>query len=204
MRSAILSLLALAIVAVPATAQTVASDADQAPTGRYALETRHSQLLFSIVHQGITDYYARFDKLSGTLNFDAAEPAKSAVTITVDTGSIDTPSSALNATLSGKEVFDSQQYPTSTFTSTAITRTGPNTGQIKGNLTIKNITKPVTLDVTFRGGNLNPMSNSYAIGFSATTTIKRTDFGITGMRWEPLVSDDVKLIIAAMFQQQKE
>jgi polyisoprenoid-binding protein YceI len=56
----------------------------------------------------------------------------------------------------------------------------------------------------FHGGAMNPMSNSYAIGFSASATIKRTDFGLTGMRWEPFVGDDVKLIIEALFQQQKD
>ncbi len=82
--------------------------------------------------------------------------------------------------------------------------TGPNTGKITGDLTIKNVTKSVTLDAVFNGGSLNPMSDSYAIGFSATATIRRTDFGITGMRWEPLVGDEVKLIVEVMFQQSKD
>lgn len=203
MPSKLFATLAFAVLAVAANAQNVSPDVKQAPTGRYGLETRHSQVLFSILHQGTTNYYGRFDRLSGTMNFDAAEPEKSTVAITIDTGSVDTPSPQLNTTLSGPDVFDAAKFPRATFTSTSIVRTGPRTGKVTGDLTIRNVTKPVTLDVTFHGGNMNPMSDSYAIGFSASTTIKRTDFGITGMRWEPLVSDDVKLIIEAMFVQQK-
>ena len=202
MRSIITALFAVSLVAA-ASAQSVSPDPKQAPTGRYALETRHSQLLFAIVHEGLNDYYGRFDKLSGTLNFDSAEPAKSVVSISVDTGSVDVPSAQLVTTLVSGEVFNVQLFPSATFKSTSIVRTGPHAGKMTGDMTIKNVTKPVTLDVTFTGGRLDPMSDSYTVGFEATATIKRTDFGLTGMRWEPFVSDDVKLIIEAVFQQQK-
>jgi polyisoprenoid-binding protein YceI len=193
-----------AMVLLPAGAQSVSSDVKQAPTGHYAVQPAHTLVLFSIFHQGTTNYYGRFDRTTGTLNFDAAEPDKSALTIQIDTSTIDTPSAALNTELTGPSVFDAAKFPAATFTSTSVTRTGPTTGKITGNLTIKNVTKPVTLDVVFHGGAMNPMSNSYAIGFSASATIKRTDFGLTGMRWEPFVGDDVKLIIEALFQQQKD
>ena len=202
MRSIMTALLAVSLVAA-ASAQSVSPDPKQAPTGRYALETRHSQLLFAIVHEGLTEYYGRFDKLSGSLNYDSGEPEKSAVSIAVDTSSVDVPSAQLVTTLLGGDVFNAQQFPSATFKSTSIDRTSPRSGKLTGDLTIKNVTKPVTLDVTFVGGRPDPMGDSYSIGFEATATIKRTDFGITGMRWEPFVSDDVKLIIVAVFQQQK-
>ncbi len=202
MRSVFIALFALACTAVAASAQS--TDPKQAPTGRYKMDPRHSQILFAIAHQGVTDYYGRFDKVSGTLAFDHAEPEKSAVSVTIDTGSVDTPSPELNGTLSGKTVFDAQDFPIATFKSTSITRTGPATGKIAGDLTIRNVTKPVTLDATFIGGRSDQMSGDYVVGFRATTAIKRTDFGITGMVWEPFVGDDVKLIIEAAFQQQKE
>ena len=65
------------------------------------------------------------------------------------------------------------------------------------------MTRPVTLDVTFNGGGKNPVSDAYALGFRATATIKRSDFGLTGMIWAPFVSDDIQLIIEAMFQHEK-
>ena len=195
---------AVVLALLPAGAQNVSADVKQAPTGRYAAQPAHTLVLFSIFHAGTTNYYGRFDRITGTMNLDAAEPEKSSVSIQIDMTSLDTPSAALNAELMGPAVFDAAKFPTATFRSTSITRTGPDTGTITGDLTIKNVTKPVTLDVVFHGGALNPMSNAYAAGFSAQASIKRTDFGITGMRWEPFVSDDVKLIIEALFQHQKD
>ena len=183
--------------------QSVSKDPGHAPKGAYQLETNHSQLLFSILHTGLTDYYGRFDKLSGTLNFDASQPEKSAVSITVDAASIDTPSERLVGELKGAQVFDAQQFPTATFKSTSVAVTGPGMGRITGDLTLRNITKPVTLDVTFSGGEQNPMSNAYSLGFKGTATIKRSDFGLTTMPWSPYVSDDVKLIVVALFNQEK-
>jgi len=196
---------ALVCALLPASAQkNVSTDIKQAPTGRYAAQPAHTLVLFSVFHAGTTNYYGRFDHIAGTMNLDAAEPQKSNVSIQIDMTSVDTPSAALNEDLAGPSVFDASRFPTATFKSTSVTRTGPDTGTITGDLTIKNVTRPVTLDVVFHGGSLNPMSNAYAIGFSATATIKRTDFGLTGMRWEPFVSDDVKLIIEALFQHQKD
>jgi polyisoprenoid-binding protein YceI len=73
-----------------------------------------------------------------------------------------------------------------------------------GTLTIKGVTKPVSLDVVFSGGEEDPLNGDFALGFKATGTIKRTDFGLTGMEWEPLVGDDVSLIIQAMFERRKD
>ena len=184
-------------------AQSVSQDPSHAPSGAYQLETSHSQLLFSVLHIGMTDYYGRFDKLSGTLSFDPHQPEKSAVSITIDTSSVDTPSDRLEDELRGPSTFDTKQFATASFKSTSITRTGPNTGKISGDLTLKNVTKPVTLDVTFNGGGHNPVGDAYALGFRATATIKRSEFGLTGMVWAPFVSDDVQLIIEAMFQHEK-
>lgn len=184
--------------AAPALAQ-VTTDPAAIPAGAYRLETAHSQLLFSIAHLGLTDYYGRFDKLSGTLHFDPHNPEHSTVAVSVDPSSVDTPSADLNRELSGPDVFDAQKFPQATFRSTAVTRTGPSTGQIVGDLTLHGVTRKVTLIATFSGGAPDPLSGGTAVGFRATGKIKRSDFGITGMRWEPMVGDDVTLIINAMF-----
>jgi polyisoprenoid-binding protein YceI len=199
---AFIVLLALA-VAPGAFAQPVSRDILRAPNGTYQLETSHSQILFSVLHIGLTDYYGRFDKLSGMLNLDANQPERSAVTINIDTSSVDTPSARTADELKSASVFDVEHFPSASFHSTSLVRTGANTGRITGDLTIRNITRPVALDVTFNGGELNPLNDTYAIGFRATTTIKRSDFGMTSAAWSSLVSDDVQLIIEAMFQRQK-
>jgi polyisoprenoid-binding protein YceI len=186
-----------------AAGQGVSRDPSLAPTGAYGLDPSHSQLLFSIAHIGLTDYYGRFDRLSGTLDFDPKNPEKSNVAVTIDASSVDTPSSGINDELKGT-VFGIRAFPTATFKSTSVRRMGPDLGRIEGNLTIKGVTKPVTLDVVFSGGEEDPLNGSYALGFKATATIKRTDFGLTGMEWEPLVGDDVNLIIEAMFERRKD
>jgi polyisoprenoid-binding protein YceI len=198
-------LASLAILALAGAAQAAPSgDPKQAPTGSYSMDTRHSLVVFAIPHLAITDYYGRFDKVSGSLSFNSGAPEKSSVNVTIDMTSIDVPSKELIGELSGGNVFDDAKYPTATFKSTAVTRTGPNTGTITGDLTLHGVTKPVTLDATFGGLTTDPFSGSDDIGFHATTTIKRTDFGIKGMVWESVVGDDVKLTVEAMFQHSKE
>jgi polyisoprenoid-binding protein YceI len=198
--AALLWLCASSITA-PVCAQ-IATDPAAAPGGVYKLETAHSQLLFSIVHLGLTDYYGRFDRLSGTLTFDPQHPERSVVTVSVDPASVDTQSVELNNELSGPNVFDAAKFPAATFRSTAVLRTGPSGGQIVGDLMLHGVTHKVTLTANFVGGTANPLSGGYSLGFKATGTIKRSDFGITGMRWEPMIGDDVTLTIDAMFDQE--
>jgi polyisoprenoid-binding protein YceI len=197
------AILLVASLGSAAFAADVSKDPAKAPSGTYKLETQHSLVLFSVLHTGLTDYYGRFDKLQGSLSFDGNTPEKSGTTITIDTTSVDTPSARLNDILRDTSVFSSTQFPTATFKSSSITRTGPDTGHIEGILTMKGVTKPVVLDVVFRGGGSNPVNGNYALGFHATTTIKRSDFGMTGAIWSPFVSDDVTLTIEAMFEQEK-
>jgi polyisoprenoid-binding protein YceI len=186
----------------PALADGPSKDPAQAPAGPYRLETAHSLILFAVPHIGLTDYYGRFDQLSGTLTFNPRQPEKSTVSIAIDMSSVDTPSAGLVRELVSGDVFDAKTFPVATFKSTAITRTGPDSGRITGDLKLHGISKSVTLDVVFNGTEANPIGNAQMLGFHATTTIKRTDFGIEDMIWEPLVGDDVKLTIEALFEQE--
>jgi polyisoprenoid-binding protein YceI len=161
-------------------------------------------VIFAIAHLGLTDYYGRFEKVSGTLNFNPAAPEKSSVSVSIDTSSANVMSSQLVGEIVGPTVFDSAQFPAATFTSKSIERTGPTTGTMTGDLTLHGVTKPVTFAVSFNGGVMSPMGGSaYDLGFHATTIIKRSDFGLNKMMWSNFVGDEVKLTIEAMFQQQK-
>lgn len=191
------------VLAVLTSAAIAAEHPKSAPAGDYAMETRHSQLLFAIPHLGITNYYGRFDRLSGSLAFDPAAPEKSAVTATVDMTSIDTPSHELIGELMGAGVFNATTFPTATFKSTSVVRTGPTTGTINGDLTLHGVTKPVTLNATFGGLTSDPFSGADDIGFHATATVNRKDFGIAGMVWDHIVGNDVQITIEAMFQRPK-
>ena len=194
----------LALAAQNASALSVSADPKNAPAGAYQLEPRHTQVLFAIPHFGITDYYGRFDKTSGSLNFNPSDPAASSVSVVIDTTSVDTMSQELTGELQGPTVFDSAHFPQATFKSTSAVRTGPSTGTVTGDLTLKGITKPVSFAVTFNGGMQSPMGGAYDIGFHGAATIKRSDFNMTDMVWAPIVGDDVQLTIEALFQQSKE
>jgi polyisoprenoid-binding protein YceI len=113
-------------------------------------------------------------------------------------------SSELMGEIVGPSVFDSAKFPTATFVSKTIERTGPASGKMTGDLTIHGVTRPVTFDVTFNGGASSPMGGaSYALGFHATAVVKRSDYGLDKMMWTSFVGDEVRLTIEAMFQQQK-
>ena len=113
----------------------------------------------------------------------------------IDMNSISTPVEELTKTLKSS-VFHADKFPTATFVSTRIVKTGANTGTVTGNLTLAGVTKPVTLNVTFNGGRNIPIPlQGYRIGFDATGTIKRSDFGLTNTIWSGFVSDEVNLIV---------
>ena len=165
-----------------------------AEAGTYTIDPAHTQVIFGIKHMGLSTFYGRFDKASGTLTFDPAAPEASTLNVTIDMTAIDTHVAKLDDEL--KDVFHVAKYPTATFTGAKIEKTGDDTGTVTGMLTLNGVTKPVTLNVTFDGGRNSPMPmQPYRIGFDATGTIHRADFGLTGMIWSGFVGDDVSLMI---------
>ncbi|NWH09278.1 MAG: YceI family protein [Alphaproteobacteria bacterium] len=160
-------------------------------TGTYDLDPTHAIIEFGVSHLGFSLYRGRFNTASGTLEWNSAEPEKSSVSVTVEVASIDTPSDKLDAELTGAEVFDAAQFPQATFKSTGATRTSDTTGTLTGDLTIKGVTKPITLAVTFNGSGQHPMLNTAWSGFTATGSFKRSDFGI--VNWAQAVGDTVEL-----------
>ncbi len=175
---------------IPAAAQTSL----KVPAGTYTIYSNHTQVMFAIRHLGLSTFYGSFGHVTGSLQFDPAQPEKSALNVQIDMNDIVTAVDELNKGL--KSVFQTSKYPTATFISTRIGKTGENTGTVTGNLTLAGVTKPVTLKVTFNGGRDVPIPfQPYRIGFDATGAIKRSDFGLTHMIWSGMVSDDVNLTI---------
>lgn len=171
------------------------------PSGTYTLDKSHANVLFSLNHMGFSHYYGRFNAIDGSMNFDAKAPEKSSVKITVDVASVDTNNTKLQDELKSAQWFDTAKFPTATFTSTSIEKLTPTTGKLHGDLTLHGVTKPVTLDVTLNGAGQNSMMAVYELGFSATGTIKRSDFGIS--QYVPMVGDDVTLTIETEFHNKK-
>jgi polyisoprenoid-binding protein YceI len=166
--------------------------------GTYAVEPSHTQIVFAYDHMGFTNNMGVIAQPTGTLTLDKANPAASKVSIDVPIANLTTGISALNEHLAKAEFFDVAKFPKATFVSTSVKTDGPTGATITGNLTIKGITKLVTLDAEFYGAGANPMNKKENVGFIATGTIKRSDFGM-GMA-VPVVGDAVELKIIAAFQ----
>ncbi|WP_286829332.1 MULTISPECIES: YceI family protein [Kordiimonas] len=175
----------------------VNEDAFNAKPGDYLLDGEHATVIFGLDHMGFSTFYGRFDTLEGRFSYDGDTPTDSEVAIRILTASVNTGSSALDEDLRGKAMFDSAAYPAASFISTKVTQTGEKTGTVEGLLTIKDVTKPVTLAVTFGGSGTHPLTGMKTIGFNATGMIRRSDFGLS--RWLPFVGDEVSLIIEAEF-----
>lgn len=164
--------------------------------GTYAVDAGHTLVTFRVNHLGFSMYHGQFGNPSGSLVIDPKKPTEAKVDISFPIDSVSTTSEALDKHLKGSDFFDAAKFPAGRFTSTAVKVSG-QTATITGNLTLKGVTRPVTLQARFVGAGPSPMGGKLNIGFSATTTVKRSDFGINyGI---PMVSDNVDLTIDAAF-----
>lgn len=181
-------------VSAPAPAPAVhAASAIQAQSGTYALDPTHTNVLVQWSHFGFSQPSAAFGISAGTLVYDATDVGKSRVEVTIPVAAIDTFVPALDERLQKADFFDVARYPQAGFKSTSVQADGANRLRVTGDLTIKGITKPATLAVTLNGAGEHPMLKQQAIGFSASATLKRSDFGMGA--FAPGVSDEVQLRI---------
>ena len=179
------------------------------PAGAYTLDRSHASLIFKVNHLGFSNYTARFKRFDAELQLDPQNPAAAGLTATVDATSIETdyPDPAtldFNAQLQGAEWLNTAEFPEMTYKSTNIEMTGPHTATITGDLTLRGVTHPVTLDATYNGGWKGIEQDPHArIGFSAHGTLKRSDygmsFGIPAPGTTLGVGDEVSIIIEAEF-----
>lgn len=176
-------LLATAAAAFPAQAAPVT----------YTLDPTHTMVLFSWNHFGFSNPTANLGVGEGTLVFDAADPARSSVQVSLPLANLDTHVSALDEHLKKADFFDAAKYPVVTFKSTGVEALGGNRFKVTGDLTVHGVTRPVVLDATLNKAGEHPMRKVPAIGFDATTTIKRSDFGVGA--YAPAVSDEVSIRI---------
>lgn len=161
----------------------------------YTLDPNHSYVLWRINHFGFSNPSGKWMLAEGTVTLDQAKPQDSKVNVVIQVANVVTGIPELDEHLKGHLFFDAAKFPTATFVSDKVTITGSNTAKVHGILTMHGISKPVTLDVKLNKMGVNPISNKEAAGFSATTTLKRSDFGINTLL--PGLADDVKINIEA-------
>lgn len=165
------------------------------PAGSYPMDLAHSQLGFAVTHLGISIVRGTFDKFDGTLVVgDRIEDTS--VSVEAEMGSVNTGNSAREDVLLGEAFFDAANHPGLSFQSTSAQETEGGY-ELLGDLTIKGITKPVRLSVSYNGSAVFPMDQSTHFGFSASGEISRSAFGVsTGV---PMVTDEVSLHLEAQF-----
>jgi polyisoprenoid-binding protein YceI len=165
-----------------------------AQTSTWTSDPAHSLVEFSISHMTVSNVHGRFGHVNATISYNEADIAKSSVTATIDVTGIDTGEEARNNDLKTPSYFDVAQFATATFTSTSVAKNA-NGLTITGNLTLHGVTKPVVLMADGPRGPVPGMDHKPHAGFSATTTLNRTDFGIGTKVPAAMIGDEVKLTI---------
>lgn len=191
------------IAASLAFAGTAAADghalSEKVPSGTYAVDKTHAYITFSYNHLGFSKPVVTFDDFEASLTLDADAPENSSVNVTIDATSIDSGVDVFDGHLNSENWLDTANNPEITFVSTSLTQSDETTGTLTGDLTIKGITKPVTLDVTLLGAGTHPLNQKPTVGIEATGTVLRSDFDVAG--FVPAVSDEVEITITGEFQQ---
>ena len=197
----------LLAAALPASANPTL---DGVASGLYDLEKSHAFLTWTVRHNGISGYTVNFTDFDADLVFDAETPANSQLSVTINPTALNTnyPDPARKAEWETEIANDARflnagEFPTISFVSTAVEQTGEFEGTVTGDLTFLGVTKPVTLDVSY-GGVANPpwFGQRDVIGFTATTTLNRSEFGQNSM--PGIVSDEVKIEFSGEFLQAEE
>ena len=173
----------------------------------WKIDNAHSEVNFTVRHMMIANVRGRFEKYSGNVEFDLENPQNSSVEVEIETSSINTREAQRDAHLKSGDFLDVETYPLMVFKSTHIEILDNNRGLIHGNLTIKDITKPVVLETTYSGQAKSPWGTTSA-GFTATTKINRKDWGLT---WNValetggwLVSEEIKIELEMEVLKQEE
>jgi len=177
-----------------AAAALLAASAAYAAPKSYVLDSSHSQIVFEYNHLGFSTTYGMFSGFEGAIEFDAEDPAASSVEVSFPVISMFTGWEARDQHFMSGDFFDAAEDEMVTFASTSIEVTGDTTALISGDLTLNDVTIPVVLDAQLNQAGTHPIANKEWLGFSATTTLVRSDFNVGA--FAPYVSDEVKVAIS--------
>lgn len=182
-----------ALAAMLALAGTVRADLSGVPGGVYEVDKLHGYILFSYSHFGLSNPSVGFNDFDAVLNLDTDAPEKSTIEVTIDAASVDSRVPIFNEHLNSADWLDTAAHPEITFRSTAIQATGEATYAVTGDLTVKGITRPATLQATINAATMHPLQDVPVVGVSATGTVLRSDYGLE--QYAPDVTDELTLTI---------
>ena len=187
----------LSLLGATAASAEPSQDIRTAPSGVYQIDPSHTSITFRLNHLGFSNFTGRFDRVDGTLSLNSTAPTQSSLDITIDPNSVNTNSAKLDEELRGDKFMDTIKYPHASFHATKIDQTGPTTGKITGDFTLMGVTHTLVLDTKLVGTGTHPFMKKQVIGFSATGTLRRSDYNFTNLI--PMVGDDVTLQIETEF-----
>lgn len=164
--------------------------------GAYRIDTSHASVIFHVRHMDLARFYGRMPVTGGTLVIDPTAPESATVQVSLSAAGIDTANETIDRRL--LDLLDAEKHPDISFHSAKVTRTGETTADVIGNLTIAGVTKPATLQVSFRGKRTDPLSGKARLGFDAATTVSIRDYGLSAS-WTAFVSDEIGIEIGAEF-----
>jgi polyisoprenoid-binding protein YceI len=199
-RSTVAGVIATLIAASGALAAPTSPTLSTVKAGTYKVESYHTQVGFSLSHFGFTSYTGLFSGATGSLRLDPANPGSSKLEVTIPVESILTTVPKLTDELKGDKWFDAAKFPQATFTSTSVAVGANGDAVIEGKLTLHGVTKPIVLHAHLMGAGVNPIDKAYTVGFQASGTLKRSDFGVS--LYAPALGDEVQLSIAGAFELQ--
>jgi polyisoprenoid-binding protein YceI len=188
---------AMACTPLQVLTHSVSQNEARVPPGRYEIDPDHTSITFDIDHFKYTRFTMRFDRKQGQLDWNEGGLERSTASITIDAASIDTNVPLLDKMVKSDSMLDVARYPQIRFASTRFERTGEARGTLSGDLTIRGVTQPVTLEVTFNGFAPDPLTKKDTLGFSADGHFSRAKFGLA--TWYPAVGDDIHVRIQAEF-----
>ena len=199
----------LALAAIPVAAVVLAAFAPDGPEpaplgpddvqpGVYTIDTKETLVRYGVLHMGYSDYWGTFPGATGTLDIDPKRLSDAKVDVKVPIVGVETTNRELNEELFSDEFLDGETFKAMHFVSTAVTRTGPRTADIAGDLTAHGVTKPIVLHATFIGEGPNAFNHVATVGFRAEGIVRRTDFGMG--KFVPIVSDETSIFVSVAFE----
>ena len=167
-------------------------------SGSYVLDPAHGKITWSVDHMGFSTYVGQFTDVAATLDLDVRNPSASTLSATIDTYSVGTLNDQLDSHLRTADFLDTANFPQAQFAATSMRLIDRDSAAITGNLTLRGVTRPVTIEADFNQAGINPVDQKYTLGFDGEATIKRSDFGIIyGL---PMLGDEVTLNLEAEFK----
>ena len=176
----------------PMIGQAVAEPSGDAAPGAYTVDAVHSSVIYRIKHMDVAYHYGRFNDFAGTFLLNADSPADSSVEITIQTASIDSGNGGRDKHLRSPDFFNVEQFPTATFSSTSVRKTGDTTYEVTGDFTLNGTTKPITVTINNTGEGQGRGGVEIA-GFETTFTFNRLDYGLGRPGG---VGEDVRLTVS--------